>query len=328
MRPALSARKACFAGGRAPHLVGSGWRALRPLATLPQPTHLESWVSENEASFRPPVMNKLMHRDQLSIMFVGGPNRREDFHLEAGSEFFYQLKGDIELPTVQAGRRCLVTIREGEVFLLPSRIPHSPQRPQPGSIGLVIERQRSEHEPWDCLRFYVDFETCEATLWERSFFCYDLGRDLGPVLAAYNASDEKRTRVPTAASLIENPTLAQDVTTRVPPPFSLARWLEEHDGTLSRGEALNLFEDHPDGEFRVLVYGGQSEQRRQSWKHETWLHQLVGEVTVTMAGQSLQVSEGAALIIPAGQEYCVSRPLGSRGLVLTNDPLGNMQPSS
>jgi 3-hydroxyanthranilate 3,4-dioxygenase len=121
-------------------------------------THIDSWIRTHEASFAPPVMNKLLHRDQLSIMFVGGPNEREDFHLEAGSEFFYQLRGNMQLPTVQAGERTVVTIREGEVYLLPSRIPHSPQRPERGSIGLVIERQRYEHEPPDGLRFYTDFE--------------------------------------------------------------------------------------------------------------------------------------------------------------------------
>ena len=135
-------------------------RAIRHASTRRSPpavTHIDSWIRENEASFAPPVMNKLLHRDQLSIMFVGGPNQREDFHLEEGSEFFYQLRGNMELPTVQAGQRTLVTIREGEVYLLPSRIPHSPQRPERGSIGLVVERQRYEDEPPDGLRFYTDF---------------------------------------------------------------------------------------------------------------------------------------------------------------------------
>ena len=93
------------------------------------------------------------------VFYVGGPNQRADFHLEEGSEFFYQLRGSMQLPTVQAGQRVVVTIREGEVYLLPSRIPHSPQRPERGSIGLVIERQRYEHEPPDGLRYYTDFQS-------------------------------------------------------------------------------------------------------------------------------------------------------------------------
>ena len=36
-------------------------------------------------------------------------------------------------------------IRAGEMFHLPPRVPHSPQR-MPESIGLVIERKRLAHE--------------------------------------------------------------------------------------------------------------------------------------------------------------------------------------
>eukprot|EP01046_Picozoa_sp_COSAG06_P072417 COSAG06_NODE_21179_length_767_cov_0.717066_2_plen_73_part_01 len=59
--------------------------------------------------------------------FIGGPNTREDYHLDLGSEFFFQMKGNMELPTIQQGKRKLVKINQGQVYLLPSRIPHSPQ---------------------------------------------------------------------------------------------------------------------------------------------------------------------------------------------------------
>jgi len=42
---------------------------------------------------------QLMHKGQLSIMFVGGPNTRTDFHVEEGSELFLQIRGHMELPT-------------------------------------------------------------------------------------------------------------------------------------------------------------------------------------------------------------------------------------
>ena len=129
-------------------------------------------------------------------------------------------------------------IREGEVYLLPSRIPHSPQRPETESIGLVIERQRYEDEPPDGLRWYTDFESCDAVLWERYFHCRDLGRDLVPVVTAFRESEECRTGVPTTASVLSSPPLVQDVTTAVPPPFSLARWLEAHSEALEGGGQL------------------------------------------------------------------------------------------
>ena len=122
--------------------------------------HVPTWLESNRDSFAPPICNKLMHKDQMTVMFVGGPNTRTDFHLEEGSEFFFQMKGNIELPTVQRGVRKLVRIKQGDVFLLPPRIPHSPQRPEDGSLGLVIERARTDKEI-DGLRWYTDFEQCD-----------------------------------------------------------------------------------------------------------------------------------------------------------------------
>lgn len=44
-----------------------------------------AWHEENRALFAPPICNKLMHKEQITVMFVGGPNAREDFHLDLGS---------------------------------------------------------------------------------------------------------------------------------------------------------------------------------------------------------------------------------------------------
>jgi len=212
-----------------------------------KPVHLASWLRDNATSFLPPVMNKLMHRHQLNVMFVAGPNQRTDFHLQEGSEFFFQLRGNMQLPIVHAGRRELVHIREGDVFLLPSRIPHSPQRPEHNSVGLVMERQRYMSEPPDGLRFYQDFDMCGQVLWERYFHCEDLGRDLVPVV--------------------------QDKTTVVPPPFNLDAWLCSNSAELAAGATLDLFTNHPDREFRVDMIGGVSEQHDRS-EHDVWLHQV------------------------------------------------------
>ena len=43
---------------------------------------LAAWVKEREEKLRPPICNILMHKQQLSIMIVGGPNQRTDFHVE------------------------------------------------------------------------------------------------------------------------------------------------------------------------------------------------------------------------------------------------------
>ncbi|MGH0189673.1 UNVERIFIED_CONTAM: hypothetical protein FKN15_036002 [Acipenser sinensis] len=65
------------------------------------------------------------------------------------------------------------------MFLLPARIPHSPQR-QAGTVGLVIERQRLQSET-DGLRYYVDNST--AVLFERWFYCENLGVQLAPIIS-------------------------------------------------------------------------------------------------------------------------------------------------
>ncbi|EDM02712.1 3-hydroxyanthranilate 3,4-dioxygenase, isoform CRA_a [Rattus norvegicus] len=101
---------------------------------------VKSWVEENRASFQPPVCNKLMHQEQLKIMFVGGPNTRKDYHIEEGEEVFYQLEGDMVLRVLEQGEHRDVVIRQGEIFLLPARVPHSPQR-FANTMGLVIERR-------------------------------------------------------------------------------------------------------------------------------------------------------------------------------------------
>ena len=59
-----------------------------------------------EISF--PLMNSMLNPlsnvwyvcGTRTVMFVGGPNTREDFHLEQGSEFFFQIQGNMRLPTV------------------------------------------------------------------------------------------------------------------------------------------------------------------------------------------------------------------------------------
>jgi 3-hydroxyanthranilate 3,4-dioxygenase len=317
--------------------------------------HLESWYQANEHLFSPPVCNKLMHKKQLSVMFVGGPNTRTDFHIEEGSEFFWMVKGNMQLPTIQQGKLKVVHIREGEVFLLPSRVPHSPQRPETGrydrrcfccvclfilffkpppdrSLGLVVERERyKESDPpeLDCLRYYVDFATCETVLWERFFHCWDLGRDLVPVVQAYFASDEYKTRVPGAHVLPEAARpLQQDLTTAVPDPVNLEAWLAAHAAALDAGEALPLFGPaHPDREVAVTVYGGGpagATRARAAWAGDSWVFVLRGMATVTPAAttpQQLYVHCGG--VVPPQTPYSLELAPGALAWVVTMDPKGN-----
>lgn len=143
------------------------------------PINLKKWVDEHRDLLKPPVGNKMIWQDaEFLVMAVGGPNQRKDFHVEDGEEFFYQVEGDIVVRIIEDGKVRDVPIREGEMFLLPAGIPHSPQRPA-NTVGLVIERQRHEGEH-DHLRWFC--EKCGEMLYDASFELEDLGKQLKPLM--------------------------------------------------------------------------------------------------------------------------------------------------
>jgi len=154
------------------------------------PHNLKAWVEEHRALLKPPVGNKMVWNDgEFLVMIVGGPNRRKDFHVEDGEEFFYQIEGDITLRIMDDGRVRDIPIREGEIFLLPAGIPHSPQRPA-GTVGMVIERKRHAEER-DHLRWYC--ERCGEVLYDSDFPLVDLGKQLKPIIETFYADESLRT---------------------------------------------------------------------------------------------------------------------------------------
>ena len=97
-----------------------------------RPFNLHAWINENRHLLKPPVGNKQIYvgNDDFIVMVVGGPNGRKDYHWEDGEELFYQMEGDIQVKIInEKGEPETIDIREGEMFLLPPRVPHSPQRP-------------------------------------------------------------------------------------------------------------------------------------------------------------------------------------------------------
>jgi 3-hydroxyanthranilate 3,4-dioxygenase len=157
-----------------------------PLRTL----DLRRWIEENRHLLRPPIGNKRIYRDsEMIIQIVGGPNARKDYHVDPGEEFFYQLEGNMLLKTVQNGRPVDVPIREGEILLVPPRLPHSPQR-FAGTVGLVIERDRRPGER-DGLQWYC--ERCGHLLYEEFFELTDIETQFPPVTERFFSSLAHRT---------------------------------------------------------------------------------------------------------------------------------------
>jgi len=106
---------------------------------ITRPLNLKRWVESNRHLLKPPVGNKVIYEDgDFIIMVVGGPNKRKDYHVDPLEEFFYQLEGDMMLKIIDNGKKVDMIIKEGEIFLLPKNIPHSPQRFL-NTVGLVVE---------------------------------------------------------------------------------------------------------------------------------------------------------------------------------------------
>ena len=152
--------------------------------------NFQKWIDEHRDQLRPPVCNQqVFEEDDFIVMVVGGPNARDDYHIDEGPEFFYQLEGDMQLRTIQDGERVDIPIGEGEILLLPPLVPHSPQRFE-NSIGLVIERKRLPHEQ-DGFQWYCD--NCGALLYEEFVHLTDIVGQLPPIFDRFYGSEDHRT---------------------------------------------------------------------------------------------------------------------------------------
>jgi len=177
------------------------------------PTNLKGWVEENRHLLKPPVGNKcIWANEDFIIMVVGGPNARKDYHVNETSEFFYQIEGDIILRIINPGTKKPedVIIREGEVYLLPALVPHSPQR-SAGTVGLVIEYGRTE-KMIDKLQWYSD-DTHEL-VYEAEFKLENIDEDLKRIMGEFWSHEDLR-RCKSTGSIIAPPAEAQ-----APPPMT------------------------------------------------------------------------------------------------------------
>ena len=155
------------------------------------PFNFARWIDEHAEELKPPVANKQVWLDSdMIVMVVGGGNVRTDFHDDPNPEFFHQLKGTMTLATISAAGRVDLTIGEGEVFLLPPHVRHSPQRPDPDSIGLVVEYARAAGDldgfEWYCPR-------CDNLLHRVEVQLSSIENDLPPLFDAFYAELDLRT---------------------------------------------------------------------------------------------------------------------------------------
>lgn len=155
------------------------------------PFNLNSWIEQNRELLKPPVGNKnlFVESGDYIIMIVGGPNARKDYHLNESEELFYQLEGDIIVKIQEDGKSKDIHIKEGDMFLLPAGIPHSPIRGE-NTVGLVIELNRKE-KMQDGLLWFCD--KCNHKLHEFTFPLKNIEKDFIGRFKEFYASKELRT---------------------------------------------------------------------------------------------------------------------------------------
>lgn len=158
------------------------------------PFNLQRWIEDHADELKPPVSNKQLFTDSEDvIVFVsGGPNRRNDYHVNETEELFYQLKGDITIgirePDGTNPRD--VDVREGEMFLLPRNMPHQPRRPAE-TVGLVVEFPRTD-TAIDRLHWYCS--ECDKLVHEAPWKLERIDRDLKKIMEDFwGGPDSART---------------------------------------------------------------------------------------------------------------------------------------
>jgi 3-hydroxyanthranilate 3,4-dioxygenase len=153
--------------------------------------NLKKWIDENRDKLKPPVGNAQVWEDgEFMVTVVGGPNQRRDYHDDPTEEFFYQLKGDIALRVMEEPGKPPkdIPIHEGDVFLLPKHMRHSPQRPA-DTIGLVIEMPRPG-ESVDAFEWYCPH--CHYLVHRAEVRLKSIVKDLPPLFDAFYSNEDLR----------------------------------------------------------------------------------------------------------------------------------------
>lgn len=156
------------------------------------PLNFQSWLDDNAHLLKPPVGNQQIWQNaDYMVTVVGGPNERTDFHDDPVEEFFYQFKGEAYLLIWDRGKYEKVTLKEGDMWLMSPHVIHSPQRPNAGSLCLVIEHKRPPHEhdalQWSCAK-------CGTLIKRYEMALSSIVKDLPPVYQQFYAiNDEERT---------------------------------------------------------------------------------------------------------------------------------------
>ena len=159
---------------------------------MDKPINFAHWIEENKTHLKPPVGNRqIWPHGNLIVTVVGGPNQRTDFHDDPFEEYFHQFRGDAYLLIIDRGKFERIDLREGDIFLLPAHIRHSPQRPNADSLCTVIELPRpagvTDGFEWYCA-------ACGGLVARHTLQLSSITKDLPEIYQKFYAtSDAERT---------------------------------------------------------------------------------------------------------------------------------------
>lgn len=148
--------------------------------TYAMPINLHQWIADHKSVLKPPVCNKqVFEQDDFIVMIVGGPNNRTDYHYNETPELFYQIEGEMTLKVIEQQNSDTpafkyITIKQGELFLLPPKVLHSPQRYE-NTVGMVVEQKRMKDQ-LDALLWFCP--KCHSQMYKESFALADIETDL------------------------------------------------------------------------------------------------------------------------------------------------------
>jgi len=239
--------------------------------------NFHEWIEASRDVLAPPVCNRLLYAENLKVMIVGGPNVRNDYHLEEGEEFFYQIKGDMLLKVIEHGVPKDIIIKEGEMYVLPANIPHSPNR-FADTIGVVIERERLTTEIDGLIWFNP--EKPGEKIYQEFFHCHDLGTQLKPVIERYHASEAYKKHIPDPNTQVTAIPVGIDTSTTLNNPIHFQTWLQSVRSTQAETDIVL----YSGGEFHVHLFTAHQHNVTLEYKaerYEKFYYQFDGESVIT-----------------------------------------------
>ena len=254
--------------------------------------NLNDYIDENRSTLKPPVSNKLMFdSSRLKIMIVGGPNQRDDYHIEKGEELFFQLQGNMDLDIMDNNKFKRIRISQGEMFVLPPCIPHSPQR-YANSIGLVFERVRYKEE-YDALRWYIP--NSNNILYEEIFTCTDLGTQLKPIIERYQQSTEYSTKT-TTKNIISSNKFERDINLQ---KYNLPFVFNEKINEINNNNPSDIIQSY---EYVVELWTGQLSKSIKFYNGDIFFYQLNGQSEIMVK----ENNERSSFLLNNGQVAVLS----------------------